>query len=153
VAGVRVTFKVVGLRECEEALAELSKATSKNVLKRALMNAAAPIERSAHARVKKLTGRLDRSITVGTRLSKRQRTLAKKESDVEVYVGAGPLPHAHMVEFGTSRDAPAPFLRPAVDASGKRVMEIFRDELKAEIDKASARLARKAARALAKQGV
>jgi HK97 gp10 family phage protein len=142
---------VEGLRECEEALMALPLATSKNVLRRALRKAAEPIEKSAEARVQKRTGKLGASITVGTKLSKRQRrAAAETKTGVEVYVGAGPLPHAHMLEFGTAHQAPEPFLRPAVDANGKLVIEIFRDDVKAEISKAVQRLQRKAARILAK---
>jgi HK97 gp10 family phage protein len=147
---MRVTFKVEGLKECEEALNALPLATTKNVLKRAMMAAAQPVVATAAARVKKRTGKLGRSITVSTKLSRRQRRATPKDSSVEVYVGAGPLPHAHMLEFGTVHSAPEPFLRPAIDAQGMQVLKIFRDDLKAEIDKAMQRQARKAARILAK---
>jgi HK97 gp10 family phage protein len=147
---MRVRFRVEGLRECEEALAALPGATGKNVLRRALLLAGAPVQKLAQARVRKRTGKLGQSIKVGTKLTKRQKRMATRDSTVEAYVGAGPLPHAHMLEFGTSRQAPQSFLREAVDAQGKRVMEIFRDELKAEIQKAAKRLERKAARLLAR---
>lgn len=148
---MKVTFKVEGLKECEEALAALPAATTKNVLRRALKSAAEPVVNTAQQRVEKRTGQLGRSITVSTKLSRRQRRATPKDSAVEVYVGAGPLPHAHMLEFGTVHSAPEPFLRPAIDAQGMRVLRIFRDDLKAEIDKAMARQARKAARILAKK--
>jgi HK97 gp10 family phage protein len=149
---VKVTFRVEGLKECEEALKALPFATSKNVLRRALKVAAEPVASDAQQRVAKLTGQLGRSITVGTKLgSKRQRKEASKTREgVEVYVGAGPLPHAHIVEFGSSRQAADPFLRPAVDANGKQIMETFRDELRAEVSKAMQRHERKAARLAAK---
>jgi HK97 gp10 family phage protein len=148
---MKVSFKVEGLKEAEEALLALPLATSKNVLRRALTHAGEPVVMSAQGRVAKLTGKLERSITVGTKLSKRQKKSAALTKDgVEVYVGAGPLPHAHMLEFGTSQQAAEPYLRPAVDANGKRMMEIFRDDLRAEITKAVQRLERKAARIVAK---
>jgi HK97 gp10 family phage protein len=149
--GIKITFKVEGLKDCEDALKELPLATSKNVLRRALRKAAEPVAKSAEGRVARRTGNLGESITVGTNLSKRQRRAAKEtKTGVEVYVGAGPLPHAHMIEFGTSRQSPEPFLRPAVDANGKRMIEIFRTDVWAEIQKAVARLERKAARLAAK---
>lgn len=147
----RVRFRVEGLKECEEALKALPFATSKNVLRRALRKAAEPVASSAKQRVRKRTGKLGVSISVGTKLSKRQRKAANEtKTGVEVYVGAGPLPHAHMLEFGTSRQAPQPFLREAVDANGKRVIETFRDEIRAEVAKAMKRHERKAARIAAK---
>jgi HK97 gp10 family phage protein len=150
---MKVTFKVEGLAQCEEALAALPAATTKNVLKRALMKAAEPVVTTAAAIVRKRTGRLGKSVTVSTKLSRRQKRQTQKTSDVEVYVGAGPLPHAHIEEFGSIHEAPHPFLRPAIDANGTRVMNSFRDDLKAEIDKAMARQARKAARLLAQKAV
>ncbi len=148
---MKVTFRVEGLAECEEALKALPLATSKNVLRRALMHAAEPVAKSAQRRAPKRTDKLAASIIVGTKLSKRQRKVAAEtKTGVEVYVGAGPLPQAHMQEFGTAHHAPQPFLRPAVDANGKRMIEIFRDDLRAEIAKAVQRLQRKAARIAAK---
>jgi HK97 gp10 family phage protein len=147
----RIRFHVEGLKECEEALKALPFATSKNVLRRALRKAAEPVATSAQQRVEKRTGRLGRSITVGTKLSRRQRkAAAETKTGVEVYVGAGPLPHAHMLEFGTSRQAPEPYLRPAVDAQGNRIIETFRDEVRTEVAKAMQRHERKAARIAAK---
>jgi HK97 gp10 family phage protein len=148
---VKITFKVEGLKECEEALKALPLATSKNVLRRALIKAGEPVAESAKNRVERLTGATAESITVGTKLTKRQKKSAALTKDgVEVYVGAGPLPQAHMLEFGTSRQAADPFLRPSVDANGKRMFSIFRDEVRAEITKAVQRLERKAARIAAK---
>jgi HK97 gp10 family phage protein len=117
----------------------------------AAMHAGEPVVSSAQARVAKLTGKLGRSITVGTKLSRRQkRAAAETKTGVEVYIGAGPLPQAHMLEFGTSHQGPEPYLRPAVDANGKRIIETFRDDSRAEIAKAVQRLERKAARIVAK---
>lgn len=147
---IRASFKVEGLRQCEQALAELPKATSRNVVRRALMAAAAPIEKAAEERAPKSSGRLERSITVGTKLSKRQRSKHRKQSPVEVFVGAGPLSWAHMQEFGTDRHGPQPFLRPAVDAQGKNSIKTFVRVMREEIGKSAARLARKAARLAAK---
>lgn len=50
-------------------------------------------------------------------------------------------------EFGTSFHAPQPYMRPAFDAQARPTIERLKVELKAEIDKAVARAARKAARA------
>lgn len=149
---MKVTFKVEGLAECEEALDALSTATSKNVLKRALTSAAQPIVADAQARAPRETGRLAASIIVGTKLSRRQRQATEKDSSVEIYVGAGPLAQATLQEFGTAHNAPQPFLRPAVDSNLDRVIKAFSDDLKSEVDKAMQRQARKAARILAMKG-
>lgn len=146
----KLTFKVEGLSDSLAGLQELTKATEKNTIKRALMNSALPIETTAEALVPRRRGSLARSLTIGTKLSKRQKKLLEKASYVEIYVGAGPLPQAHMQEFGTHNQPPQPYLRPAVDSNIDRVISSFKTELKIAVDKAAQRAARKAARLAAK---
>lgn len=43
---------------------------------------------------------------------------------------------AHLFEFGTSRMAPKPFMRPAWDANKGKASRIFREELTRRLDKA-----------------
>lgn len=145
------TVKVEGLRELEEALKELPKATGKNALKRALMRAAEPIAAAAAAMAPRRKGKLIASIKVGTTLSTNQRRRHEKQGDVEVFAGAGPLPHAHLQEFGTAHSAPKPFMRPAWDANKFRALASIKSDLAEEIEKARQRLARKAARLSAKR--
>ena len=145
-------FKIEGLKELEEALQELPKATGKNVLKRALMDAGQPVLDAARSAAPQLSGALQRSHTVGTKLTRSQKKENTPESTVEVYVGPSGLVQAITQEFGT-RVAPAqPFMRPAWDANKVRALLMVRDSLADEIEKARARLARKAARLLAKTG-
>lgn len=148
------TLKVEGFRELDEALRELPRATEKNVAKRALMAAGEPIAADFRSRVKVLTGRLERSIGVGTKLSPRQARLARSEasSGVEVHIGAAALPEATLEEFGSSHNAPRPALRPAWDAGWRTALEAIKRLLWIEIEKAAARAARKAARLIAKNG-
>jgi HK97 gp10 family phage protein len=86
----------------------------------------------------------------GTKLSKRQQSLYTKFSPVEVFVGAGPLPQAHLQEFGTHKEPPQPFLRPAVDSKIQEVAERFAGRLKEEIMKSAERSRRKQAKLLSK---
>src|SRR5690606_397632 len=95
------------------------------------------------------------SIGVGTQLSKRQRGLHRKmfksdKASVEVFVGAGSVPHAHLQEFGTKNHGPQPFARPSWDSHKDQLIPQIGEEMWAEIDKAAKRLARKAARQAAK---
>src|SRR5262245_36449322 len=149
-ANPKFTFKLEGLSDLLDALAELPKATSTNVLKRALLNAAEPIQQTAqaltapHARPPKK--RLYTSITVSTKLTDRQRRSKKKESKVEVYVGAGPVREAIFEEFGTSHSGAHPFMRPAWDMNKQPALFSVSNELADEIEKARKRLARKAER-------
>ena len=95
-------------------------------------------------------GTLQKSVGSGTKLSRRQKSLHQKRSDVEVFVGAGPLPQAHMSEFGTAHQPAKPAGRPAWDNNKMKALESIKSDLWSEIEKARARLARKAARLAAK---
>jgi len=147
--------RVGGLKELDEALGKLPKATGKNVLRRIAIRSLAPVLSAAKNFVPVDEGHLKDSLKITTRLSKRQRSInarqvAEGKASVQLYAGAAALPHAHLVEFGTNKMAPQPFLRPAWDANKDDVLQLIKDELGEEITKAAARLARKAARLAAK---
>jgi hypothetical protein len=143
-------FKLEGLKELDEALKELPKATARNVLLRTLKEQGQPIADAGEANAPRLSGKLADSYTVGTKLSRRQKGLHKKESMVEVFVGPTPHPKSVQTEFGNSHQAPHPHLRPAWDGNVMRVLDGIKTSLAEQIEKARARLARKAARELAK---
>jgi HK97 gp10 family phage protein len=150
------TVRIEGLRDLDHALAELPKATAKNVLKRTLIKAAKPIDDEASRLAPHSSGKLATSIITGTRLTRSQkgegpvltesgfRSAAKNY--VEVYVGTA-LPRGQFMEFGTFKDAPEPFMTPAWEANKEGALQIIETTLGTEIEKAAARLARKAARA------
>jgi HK97 gp10 family phage protein len=149
------TFKIEGLRELEAALADLPQATGKNVLRRVLLKRAQPMAEDMRARAPddpETHGYdLRNSITASTRLSPRQAGIHRKmfrdeRSSVEVFVGAGPVPHAHMQEYGTVNHGPQAFARPAWDVGQGRLLDGLKDDIWAEIKKSADRLARKTAR-------
>ncbi len=157
-----VRIKVSGLRELDRALAELPKATGKNVLRRVGRKALKPMIEDARAKVPVASGKLRDSLQVATKLSKRQQSMHRKmfrddKASVEVFAGAAALPHAHLVEFGTgpryTKDGrytgqmpPQPFMRPAWDANKGRILDDIAKDLGDEITKAAKRLAKKALR-------
>lgn len=149
---MRVTVKVEGLRQLDAALGELPKATGRNVLRRALIKAGTPILDDARARAPVDTGWLAGSHTIGSKLSRRQRAAARKDtkSFAEVHLGPAPSSRAIVQEFGSETQGPQPYMRPAWDAGKRGALDIFKAELGAEIDKAAKRLAAKAARLAAK---
>jgi hypothetical protein len=148
-AGVR--FRVEGLRELDQALQELPKATGRNVLLRTLKAQAQRIADAGEANAPRgATGRLAESYTVSTRLSRRQRKMNTKASHVEVYVGPSPHPKSIQTEFGNAHQAAHPHLRPAWDSNVMPTLADIEAELRQQIEKARARLARKAARLAAK---
>ena len=143
---------VEGLRELETALKDLPKAAAKAVLRRTLKTAAQPIADEFRSKVHVDEGALRDSIGVGTKLTKRQRSVHRKmfkndKASVEMFVGAGGLTQAITEEFGTPDVAANPALRPAWDGGKDQVLETIKTELWSEIEKAAARLARKAAKA------
>lgn len=141
------TFKLEGGRELEAALSEFNRVTAKNTALRALKTAADPIADAWADRVKVKTGHYRESVSVGTKLNRRQTGLNKKlgKSEVEVHIGTND-PAGIQEEFGGRQQA-HPAARPAWDAEGGQVaVDRIGAELKIEIDKATARAARKAAR-------
>ena len=143
-------FKVEGLADLDEALKELPKATARNVLLRALKEHGQPIADAGEAAAPRLSGKLADSYTVGTKLSRRQKKMNKKESAVEVYVGPTPHPKSVQTEFGNAHQGPHPHLRPAWDGNVRRVLDGITKSLAVQIEKTRARIARKAARLAAK---
>lgn len=140
------TVKVTGLKETKIALRKLPDATAKNVMRRVLRKGGKLIIDAAKSRVPKDDGDLLKSLRVGTRLSSRQKRNFRKRNphDVMMFVGAGPLPQAHLQEFGTKNHTAQPFLRPAWDANKRKVLDNIRKDMWQEIRKAAERLARKA---------
>lgn len=146
----RQTFKIEGLKELDGALSELPKATARNVLVRVLKEQGKPIRDDGERNAPRDKGGLKASYTVGTKLSKRQKSQNVKESMVEVYIGPGPSAKSIQTEFGNAHQAAHPHLRPAFDSNVQRVLNGIKDSLADEIEKARSRLAKKTARIAAK---
>lgn len=142
------TFKLEGLEQTVANLSDLPKATGRNVLRRVLRKNAEPVADTAARIAPHRTGRLSYSIAVSTQLTRRHK--GAKINEVEVYIGPaaglGTLNYASFDEFGTS-DTPAfAFMRGAWYAHQNRVLTGITLDLKTEVEKAAARLARKAGR-------
>lgn len=153
---MKTTIRIEGLRELDQALGQLPKATGKNVLRRVLRRRAAPMAEQMKALAPVDEGDLKRGIGVGTRLTRRQASLHRKmfkddRASVEMFVGAGGHPQAHLREWGSDGHPPHPFARPAWDQHQMPILEGIKDDLWREIEQAARRIARKAAR-LAKKG-
>jgi HK97 gp10 family phage protein len=145
----KVTVKVEGLREAQEALRSmLPDRTARNVMRRVLKKRALPIRDRAKALAPHRKGKLKSKIEVTGKLHKNQRKDYKKQhkDDVELFVAAGPLPWAHMMEYGTMNVSPKPYIRPAWDQVKHTILPNIAHDMWDEIEKAVARAARKAAR-------
>lgn len=166
---MKIRVKVDGLKEIQRAMEELPRATQKNVMKRVLMARAKPIAAMADNLVPVDRGVLQRSIKVFARsgsqgkaafakamrsgATRKQAGQAARDANSAastqqvVYVSTTKkLPHAHMQEFGTEKMAPNPFMRPAWDKHEPELLKGLAGDMWAEIKKAVARRARKAAK-------
>jgi HK97 gp10 family phage protein len=141
-----VKVKIEGLKQLQDALRQLPDSTAKSVLRRVGKKRLKPVADKARSYAPKDQGELRDSIAVGTKLSKRQRRRHRKadRNDIEIFVGAGPHPQAHLQEFGTKDAPPQPFMRPAWDSEKRGVLTGIKADLWSEIKKAADRLARKA---------
>lgn len=144
----RELVRVEGLRELENALGQLPKATGKAVLRRVAKKALGIFDKAWRERAPHLTGSLEESGGVGTKLTRRQARLNRRRenrSSIEMYAGAND-PAAIPEEFGWVDGQAQPFMRPAWDATKYEVLDSVADQLGPEIERSAARLARRAAR-------
>lgn len=166
--------RVEGLKELDEALKELPKATGKNVIRRALINAAEPFVTQAKAMAPVRAGHLQKSIThskvvmssgapgkkafaeaLAKGASRKEAGAAAHAANAEatgnvtsglIVIGPGRHPQGIFQEFGTAHHPPHPFMRPAWEENKMPAIETIREELWSEIKKAAERMARKAMR-------
>lgn len=151
-------FRIEGLKEVNEALSQLPKATGRNVLRRVAVARLEPMAEDARSRASanNWSGELADSIEVTTQARGYARRINRKgKSEVEVYMGPAGRgkkapPQGSQQEFGNQNHGPQPSIRPAWDAGKADLIPGLADDLWAEIDKAADRLARKAARLAAK---
>lgn len=154
-----VTFQTHGFDVLDQALAQFTKASARNILKRAAAEALQPMademERLAPERAHG-GGNLKDAIAVGDKLGKRQKRAARRgKSDVEVYAGVADingnhLPSGVQQEFGNENHGPQPFVRPAWEQEKMDTLDRLRTAIADEINKAAQRAQRRASRAAAR---
>lgn len=172
-ASTKTMIKVDGLKELEDALLELPKATQGNVLKRAASTAGAMFAEYASALAPRRKGKLATEIKVAkpkiinpgtaafgaamregfTRAEAASAARAANQAaggeGRAVITSVGPTKAAYwglFQEFGTRNHPPKPFMRPTWDALQDSMLQTIAQTLWDEISKAAARLARKAAK-------
>lgn len=150
-----ISARLEGLEQTVTNLGDLSRATGRNVLRRVLLPAGEPVAHDAAQMAPYRTGRLAFSVVVSTQLTRRQRRGAK-QNEVEVYIGPaggnGALNYASFGEFGTIDTPAQPFMRPAWESNRGIVLGLIHSGLKAEVERAADRAARKVARLAAAGG-
>ena len=163
---MEISVTLEGFAEFDKALAELPRATAKNVLRRIARGALEPMADMAAARAPHRTGRLAYSIAVSEKRTRRaqwQNTTmgrtkysgggfrASASTGITMAMGPagglGTLNYAAFDEFGTV-DTPAfGFMRSAWDSGAGPALEYVKMNLWGEVQKAAARYARKQAKA------
>lgn len=144
----RVTVKVEGLKVLDKALGELGKSAGKAVLRRTAKKALQPFDKAWRAKAPHLTGALEESGGVGTKLTRRQAQANRKRegrSSIEMFAGPND-PAAIPQEFGTVDQQAQPFMRPAWDATKDETLNIVKNELGGEIEKTAKRQAARKAK-------
>jgi HK97 gp10 family phage protein len=175
--------KLTGMKELEDAFADLKKSTARGVLVKSLkpradkmrdaMKDGAPIDqgalrdsiisgskvpakvnpgKAAYAKAMKESGGDKRSAGKAARDANK----ANPTHFAKVFVGVAGRRRtgiAHLIEWGTSTTPGTGFARKAWDANSAQLLDGLADDIKANLEKAKARAARKAERAKARAGI
>lgn len=130
-------MKVSGLKEVEKSLRQLEKvATRRTVARNALKSGGQVLIDRARSLVPVDEGELKSSLSVSTKLSKRQRKKHKKRDQIEVFAGAGPHSKATMQEYGNRNHKAQPFMRPAFDGTKRQALTVITGSLRLNLAKA-----------------
>lgn len=167
-----MTVKIEGLSETDAALAALGKSLGKAVLRRvgkaALQPMAAVAQRLAPDDPATSEAIAD-TVIVSTKRPKGSKSASTKafaaargaglsvsearsaaraasSGEVEVFMGPNRDPKNVQQEFGNSRHAAQPYMRPAWDTGKSIALDAIKDDLWAEVEKTAARKARREAK-------
>lgn len=152
-----MTQKIEGLAGLDNALANLPKATARNVLirtgKKALepfiqdVRQLAPVDANPESTPNRPPGTLRDSYVIGTKLNKSQAKQVRREGKnfAEAYAGTND-PAGVQTEFGNAHQAPQPHARPAWDGVHQQVLSNVGTLLWDEIWAAAKRLAKRRAK-------
>ncbi len=125
-------FQILGLDELNQTLAELGKSLEADKVEPVLYDSAKIITEEVKKRAPVgPTGNLKRSI-----VTKKLRKIGNHPRPSIAAVDRKIAPHAHFVEFGTSKMSKKPFFRPGVEAKEKDAVNHVYDKLSAFIDEA-----------------
>ena len=128
------SIKVEGVKELKLALDKLGEEI-KDKLQPALHKGAEIVAQKATSNIERntepKTGRLSRSMVV--------KDMPYKDSMPLISIAAVDrkiAPHAHLIEFGTTKMSARPFLRPALQSSQKEVEELIENTIEEVVNKA-----------------
>ncbi len=129
-------IKIDGAKELEKKLLSFEPKLARRIVRQTLRAAAKPILAAAKANVPVLTGALKESLKLRVMKKAKHRygilvATAKGWFKGDTYYGA-------FVEFGTSKMAAKPFIRPAFDSEKENAERIIIDDLKQGIEQIGA---------------
>jgi HK97 gp10 family phage protein len=152
----RAFAQVEGFKELEEALLDLGEVGAEKTARAALRKAMEPVLAEAQRLVKKRTGLLYDALAITTRGYNGKGAITGAIATAGLMIRSvkggikGVLPHGthnvrgrapdprrywHLVEFGTSRTSPKPFIRPAFDGQLDAMLDRLRAQLKAKLER------------------
>jgi|SRR6056297_1998644 len=124
-------FEITGLEKLNKNIEHLTKSMSPKQLEDASMSSAEIMRNEIERRAPRgPTGNLKRSIV--------KKALDRKPwgASVIAAVDRKVAPHAHLVEYGTSRSKANPFFRKSVEATAGKAAKRFKSNIKTMIDEA-----------------
>ena len=141
------SFKVDGLKDLEKAMNKLEdRGIGVKILRSAGRKAMKPVLEDAKANVAVRTGSLRDSLMATSKTSRRyksvsifigpQRKSRTRKGVKTTYNKQLNQRKTLALEYGTKKQAPKPFLRPALDKNAAQVLSLFKDHVAAAIDKA-----------------
>lgn len=142
------TVRVEGLRELTETLLnELPESVGKRSIQRTLRKRAAPVRDAWKAKAPRDEGHLEKSIIIGTRLTKPQARDARQDGKhfAEIHVGTAD-PAGIQQEFGNVNHPAQPSGRPAWEQTKDGVLQGIGEDFRVDLEKTAARRARKIAK-------
>lgn len=147
---MRVPFRLDGAEELRHALGELPKATKRNALMRVLRKEIEPLAGAVKAGAPYKFGDLKANLFTGTKLTRRQRSMAGDmfrglKATAELHFGTAD-PAGMMEEFGLGHNAVHPFFRPEWEGRKRSILDGIGRTLGDEIVAAGVRAARRKAK-------
>jgi HK97 gp10 family phage protein len=136
---VKVNFKFEGGKEIAAAMKELGVSASGRIVRSALNRSANVVTKRAKELVPVDSGELRRAIAKRLRRARR----GSDKQTVLVGIERPTSRRAHFAEFGTSRSAAHPFLRPSLDESAAEVLRVQQEAMRAGLEREVAKLAQK----------
>lgn len=149
---VRERFGLEGADELIKTFDELTRPTQRNALMRTMRHEIKPLADAVKARAPYEWGDLEENLFVGTRLTKRQASMARthgdRRSQAELHFGTAD-PAGMMSEFGLGNNPVNPFFRPEWESRKRSIRDGIARRLGSEIVAAGVRAHRRRARGTA----